>query len=614
MHPSLSRLCGVRNYCVIAALVGTATMASDREMRRGKTGAHLLAAALVPLGIVVIRLVSGFAEVPGQLAVLLALVVFSGLLGGLWIGLMAAALQLAYAFWLLTGGQLGLVFSEPGAGRFLIYLVATPAVAIAAGLFRHTLENSRRQTTAQEKFANTIFEQAGVAIAYADLGGHLLRCNRLYLDLVGRSRDEVIGMNFKDFVDPRDRDENWALSRQLVAGQTEKFSLVNRFLRKDGTSVWTRKVVSLIRTEAGEPSHLLLFATNISDEVALRADLEQSEANYRALWESSGTANFLLFAPDFRIEQANEAAVRFFGVRDQLQLTTLRLADLSPERQDDELASAEKERRLIDEALRDGDATFEWRFRAAGGKEAYATVNLTRVEAMGRPALQCSAVDITDRVLLARHQADARRLLAEEVNARTVELEDVSYELHLAQSVGGMGSFSVDLVAGTFSCSPETARILNLDAFDSIPTAEWTAKVHPGDLEAVNLAWQKAMKGAAFDVTYRVLVPEGVRHVKAGARFKRDSEGRVLSATGALLDLTSLLANRDQTVLKGYRGRVDGLLAATAAVQADVDQKVETDTRALAERLLRQFPDWSVEEVDAVIEQALATIKGQPAR
>jgi len=577
-------------------------------------GARLLAAALVPLGIAVIRMVSGFAEVPGQLAILLALVVFSGLLGGLWIGLMAALLQLAYAFWLLTGGQLDLVLSEPGAGRFLIYLVATPAVAIAAGLVRHMLESSRRQTTAQEKFANTIFEQAGVAIAYADLGGHLLRCNRLYLDLVGRSRDEVIGMNFKDFVDPRDRDENWALSRQLVAGQTEKFSLVNRFLRKDGTSVWTRKVVSLIRTEAGEPSHLLLFATDISDEVALRNDLEQSEANYRALWESSGTANVLLFAPDFCIEQANEAAVRFFGARDQLQLTALRLADLSPDRQDDEVASAEKEGRLLDAALRDGAATFEWRFRTLHGKDAYATVNLTRVEAMGRPALQCSAVDITDRVLLARHQADARRLLAEEVNARTAELEEVTYELHLAQSVGGMGSFSIDLVEGTFSCSPEAARILNLDVFDRIPLAAWTAKVHPGDLAAVRGAWDRAVAGAPFEITYRIVLPEGVRHVKSGARFKRDGAGRAVSAAGALLDLTSLLASREQTVLKGYRVRVDGLLAATAAVQADVDQKLETDTRSLAARLLQQFPDWSTEEVDAVIEQAIATIKGQPPR
>lgn len=583
-------------------------MAIDLELLGGTTGTRLVAATLVPLGIVTFLVAPDLLPVPEQRAVLLALVAFGGVLGGLWIGLLAAALLLIHWLWPLSGAHAADA-AAPLAGTFITGLVLAPLVAIAAAGCRRLLDNRRGLTTAQEKLANTIFEQAGVAIAYADAAGQILRCNRNYADLVGRTRDEVVGMNFKELVDPRDREENWTLSRQLLAGLTDKFTLVNRYIRKDGTSVWSRKVVSLIRTEAGEPSHLLLFATDISDEMALRADLEQSEANYRTLWESAGNANFLLFAPEFRIEQGNGAAVRLFGARDETQLSTLRLADLSPERQDDGELSTDKERKLLAEALRNGSSTCEWLFRSPDGKEAYASINMARVESLGRVGLQCSALDITDRVLLSRHQADARRLLAEEVNARTAELEDVTYELHLAQSLGGMGSFSLDLVSGTFSCSPETARILNLDAFDKIPTNEWTAKVHPGDLQGVLQAWEKAVGGAPFDVTYRVMVPEGVRHVKTGARIKRDEQGHPISAIGALLDLTSLLANREQSVLRAYRGRVDGLLAATAAVQADAEQKIETDTRKLADSLLRQFPDWSAGEIDAVIEQAIATIK-----
>lgn len=583
-------------------------MAIDLEPLDGTTGTRLVAAVLVPLGIVTFLVAPDLLPVPEQRAVLLTLVAFSGLLGGLWIGLMAAALLLVHSLWQLSGGDTADA-PAPHAGSFITWMAAAPVVAIGAAWSRRMLENSRRLTTAQEKLANTIFEQAGVAIAYADVGGRILRCNRIYADIVGRTRDEVIGMNFKELVDPRDREENWTLSRQLLAGLTDKFTLVNRYIRKDGTSVWSRKVVSLIRTDAGEPSHLLLFATDISDEMALRADLEQSEANYRTLWESAGNANFLLFVPEFKIEQGNDAAVRLFGAKDRRQLSTLRLADLSPERQDDGELSTDKERKLLAEALRNGSTASEWLFRSPDGEEAYASINMTRVESLGRVGLQCSALDITDRVLLGRHQADARRLLAEEVNARTAELEDVTYELHLAQSLGGMGSFSIDLVSGTFSCSPETARILNLDTFDKIPTNEWTAKVHPGDMQGVLQAWEKAVGGAPFDVTYRIVVPQGVRYVKAGARIKRDEHGHPISAIGALLDLTSLLASREQSVLRAYRGRVDGLLAATAAVQADAEQKIETDTRELAASLLRQFPDWSAEEIDAVIEQAIATIK-----
>jgi PAS domain S-box-containing protein len=601
-------------------------MATTPELLRDRTGLRLLAAALVPLGIAILRLTSGSVQVPDEPAVLLTLVVFSGLLGGVWIGLLAAALQLLYALWFFSGAEaaagaapivqwslgkvFGLALSPADAKRFIVYAITSPVVAIAAGLSRRKLDKSRRSTTTQEQFANTIFEKAGVAIAYADLDGHILRCNQFYADMVGRSQAEVVGMNFRDLVDPRDREENWTLSRQLVAGLTDKISLENRYIRKDGVSVWARKVVTLIRDGAGDPGHLLLFATDLTEEMALKADLERSQANYRTLWESAGNANFLVFAPGFTIERANEAAVRFFGARDPFDLASLRLADLSPATQDDGEVSAEKERRLLDDALRDGSATAEWLFRSRDGREAYATLKLARIDADGRAGLQCSALDITDRVLLSRHLADAQRLLAEEVNARTAELEDVTYELHLAQSLGGMGSFSVDLVAGTFSCSPETARILNIEDFDQIKNAEWAAKVHPGDRPAVIQAWQRAIEGAPYDVTYRIMVPGGVRHVKSGARFKRDGNGKAISAIGALLDLTSLLAKRDQTVLRGHRARVDGLLAATAAIQADAELNIDTDTGTLAASLLQQFPDWTAEELETVIEQAIATIKG----
>lgn len=601
-------------------------MSINSQLLHKETVKQLLAAALMPIGIFLLSSTSAYTHLSDLSAVLLTLVVFSGLLGGMWIGLWAAALQLIYTLWVFARVEIAesitpyihwsfvdvfhISLSEPETKTLITYLIAAPVVAIVAGLSRYKLETTRNLTAAQERFTNTIFEQAGVAISYSDVGGTILRCNKTYSDIVGRSQDEVVGMNFKDFVDPRDREENLTFARQLLAGLTDKFTLENRYIRKDGNSVWSRKIVTLIRTDAGEPSHILAFATDITHEMALKAHLKKSEANYRTLWESSGSAKFLLFSPEFRIEQANGAAVHLFGARDQQQLSTLRLSDQSPERQDDGEKSADREQRILEDALRDGGATFDWHLRTSEGKDVHININVTRVEALGRIGLQCSATDITDRVLLSQHQANAQRRLAEEVRERTAELEDMSYELYLAQTVGGMGSFSVDLMTGTFSCSPEAARILNIEQFDKIQNAEWSAKVHPADRQAVIDAWRKAVDGAPYDVTYRIVVPDGVRHVKSGARFNRDSNGKAVSAIGALLDLTSLLADRDKNVMRGHRVRVDGLLAATAAVQADAEQNIETDRRKLAESLLKNFPDWKAEELDAVIEEAIATIKG----
>lgn len=452
-----------------------------------------------------------------------------------------------------------------------------------------------------------VIESLPDSLNLKDASGRFIIANEATADLMNASSAaDLIGKTDFDFY-PREVAEHFLLDEREVMAKGVPRVLEQVAILKDGKRVTLSTLKVPVRDAKGA---LIGLITHNRDISALKDDLEHSEAKYRLLWENSSTANFLALPPNFTIEQGNEAVVRLFGARDRSQLEALRLADLSPEMQDDGQISAERERRLIDDALRDGSATSEWLFSSLDGRKVYSEVKFNRVNSNGRIGLQCSVTDITDRVLLSRHQADARRLLAEEVNTRTAELEEATYELHLAQSVGSMGSFSADLASDSFSCSPETARILDLQEFDNIATAEWSARIHPGDRQAVSEAWKKAIEdGAPYDITYRILVPAGVRHVKSGARFKRDSTGRAVSAIGALLDLTSLLANREESVLKVHRARVDGLLAATAAIQADVDQNTNTDPRELADRLLRQFPNWSAEEINAVIQEAIATIK-----
>ena len=132
--------------------------------------------------------------------------------------------------------------------------------------------------------------------------------------------------------------------------------------------------------------------------------------------------------------------------------------------------------------------------------------------------------------------------LAEEVQSRTAELEDITFELHLAQSIASMGSFSFDNPSGKYSCSPEAARLFDLQTCDGFEIDEWLSKVHPDDREFVNDAWARALVGAPYDKTYRIVVPGGIRSIGAGARFRRDSEGKALSAVGSLLDVMNAVA------------------------------------------------------------------------
>ncbi|MCX6635594.1 MAG: ATP-binding protein, partial [Acidobacteria bacterium] len=70
---------------------------------------------------------------------------------------------------------------------------------------------------------------------------------------------------------------------------------------------------------------------------------------------------------------------------------------LSPERQPDGRASAEKAKEMIETAMREGSHFFAWTHMRIGGEEFPATVLLTRMEQAGNVFLQSTARDITEQ-------------------------------------------------------------------------------------------------------------------------------------------------------------------------------------------------------------------------
>jgi len=56
-----------------------------------------------------------------------------------------------------------------------------------------------------------------------------------------------------DVTHPDDRDESRYLGQRLVAGESDVFDVEKRYIRKDGTIVWARVTVNLIRDASAGP-------------------------------------------------------------------------------------------------------------------------------------------------------------------------------------------------------------------------------------------------------------------------------------------------------------------------------------------------------------------------
>jgi PAS domain S-box-containing protein len=92
-------------------------------------------------------------------------------------------------------------------------------------------ENALRQS---EQHLRLTLENAPIGIALADLDGRLLDTNPAFSDLLGYSRQELMGMRVADITHPEDREETLRHFEALVRGDITRYELQKRYLRKDG--------------------------------------------------------------------------------------------------------------------------------------------------------------------------------------------------------------------------------------------------------------------------------------------------------------------------------------------------------------------------------------------
>ncbi len=124
----------------------------------------------------------------------------------------------------------------------------------------------------EERFRAT-FEQAAVGVSHVGLDGRGLMFNQKLCDIVGRGREELMAMTFKDITHPEDLDEDLDNMRALVAGEIPDYSMEKRCVRKDGTLVWVRLTVSAARDAGGAAEYLITVTEDITVRTPAWADV-----------------------------------------------------------------------------------------------------------------------------------------------------------------------------------------------------------------------------------------------------------------------------------------------------------------------------------------------------
>jgi diguanylate cyclase (GGDEF)-like protein/PAS domain S-box-containing protein len=153
------------------------------------------------------------------------------------------AIDVAYTA--LPAGAHGTPFLDEEAA-----LLQSLADMLGARLERDRLHTALRE---QEETFRDVFENAGVGMTLVDAQQRIVRCNPAFARMLGYGEQELSGVSIARFSHADDMQTNAQLYESLVAGDIDRFQMLKRYLRKDGSQVWGELTVSRARAgrEAG---------------------------------------------------------------------------------------------------------------------------------------------------------------------------------------------------------------------------------------------------------------------------------------------------------------------------------------------------------------------------
>ncbi|MFH0990117.1 MAG: PAS domain S-box protein [bacterium] len=115
------------------------------------------------------------------------------------------------------------------------------------------------------------FEQAAVGIAHVETTGKFMRVNQRFCDILGYTKDELLNLSFQAITHPEHLAVDIHDARELFEGKIENYTKEKRYLRKDGTPVWTNLTVALVRDTQGKPK----YSISVIEDISARKQVEE---------------------------------------------------------------------------------------------------------------------------------------------------------------------------------------------------------------------------------------------------------------------------------------------------------------------------------------------------
>ena len=152
------------------------------------------------------------------------------------------------------------------------------------------------------------FEDNTAPMFFTNLEDQITAVNDAFCQMLGLTREEVLGHDSRSFTHPEDEGITEEAHRRMIAGEVDQVRYEKRYLHVDGRIVVVEVSKSSARDASGKLLYFIVIERDITEERTLSAQLRRSK-----IFDSlTGLANRALF--EDRLSQAHARVVRQGGL------------------------------------------------------------------------------------------------------------------------------------------------------------------------------------------------------------------------------------------------------------------------------------------------------------
>lgn len=184
----------------------------------------------------------------------------------------------------------GLAPHLDSANDFQIAVGISVVLPFIAGLMVEEARCARRRTVEQEQFYRRAMMDSEIGVSVAALDGKIVRINDALARMLGRRREELEGLVcWADITYAPDCAIGTNLVRRVRETRSPNYSFEKRYLKADGTPIWTRVSGSVVfDEESGEPLYMVSQVVDIDAQKKSEAAIAEAETRWNFALASAG--------------------------------------------------------------------------------------------------------------------------------------------------------------------------------------------------------------------------------------------------------------------------------------------------------------------------------------